>query len=73
MGADDFVQVNYDGARSEYNITENGDGSIVVDHPIWGTDTLVNIDGLVFTGVEPGVGGAQTAPFEFIATDDLFG
>ena len=72
FGADDFVQVNYDGARSEYNISENGDGSITVDHPIWGTDTLVNIDGLVFTGAEPGVGGAVSAPFEFVATDDLF-
>ena len=43
-----------------------------MDHPIWGTDTLVNIDGLVFTGAEPGVGGAVSAPFEFISTDDLF-
>jgi len=67
-----FVQVNYDGARSEFNIFENGDGSITVDHPIWGTDTLIDIDALVFTGVEPGVGGNRTAEFEFISTDDLF-
>ncbi len=72
FGTGNFEQVNYDGARSEYNITENNNGSITVDHPIWGTDTLNDIDGLVFTGVEPGVGGAQTAPFEFISTDDLF-
>ncbi len=72
FGTDAFEQVNYDGARSEYNITENNNGSITVDHAIWGTDTLSDIDGLVFTGVEPGVGGAQSAAFEFIATDDLF-
>ncbi len=72
FGTDSFEQVNYDGARSEYNISENGDGSITVDHPIWGTDTLNDIDALIFTGVEPGVGGAQSAPFEFIAVDDLF-
>jgi len=72
FGTDAFEQVNYDGARSEYAITQNGDGSIIVDHPIWGTDTLNDIDALIFTGVEPGVGGAQSAPFEFISTDDLF-
>ena len=69
---DGFVQVNYDGSSSEFNITQNGDGSITVDHPIWGTDTLINIDALIFTGVEPGVGGATSGPFEFITTDDLF-
>ena len=72
FGTDAFEQVNYDGARAEYNITQNNDGSITVDHPIWGTDTLIDIDGLIFTGVEPGVGGARTAEFEFISTDDLF-
>ncbi len=72
FGTDGFEQVNYDGARAEYNITQNGNGSITVDHPIWGRDTLNDIDALIFTGVEPGVGGAQTAAFEFIATDDLF-
>ena len=70
---DGFVQVNYDGSSSEFNITQNGDGSITVDHPIWGTDTLINIDALIFTGVEPGVGGATSGPFEFISTADLFG
>jgi len=72
LGTDGFDQINYDGARAEYTITQNGDGSVTVDHPIWGTDTLNDIEGLVFTGVEPGVGGAQTAPFEFISVDDLF-
>ena len=42
------------------------------DSPIWGTDVLNDINALIFTGVEPGVGGEQTAPFEFILTDDLF-
>ena len=72
FGTDAFEQVNYDGSRSEYNITQNGDGSITVAHAIWGTDTLNDIDALIFTGVEPGVGGAQSGPFEFISTDDLF-
>ena len=72
FGTDAFEQVNYDGSRSEYTITENGDGSLTVDHPIWGTDTLFDIDGLIFTGVEPGVGGEVSGPFEFVSTDDLF-
>ena len=72
FGTGDFEQVNYDGSRSEYSITQNGDGSITVDHPIWGTDTLNDIDALIFTGVEPGVGGDRSGPFEFISTDDLF-
>jgi len=72
LGTGDFEQVNYDGSRFEYSITQNGDGSITVDHPIWGTDTLNDIDALIFTGVEPGVGGERSGPFEFIAIDDLF-
>ena len=72
FGTGNFEQVNYDGSRSEYTITQNGDGSITVDHPIWGTDTLNDIDALIFTGVEPGVGGEVSGPFEFISTDDLF-
>jgi len=72
QGTNNFEQVNYDGARVEYTITLNDDGSILVDHPIWGSDTLNDIDALIFTGVEPGVGGVRTAPFEFISTDDLF-
>ena len=72
FGTDNFEQVNYDGSRSEYNITQNNDGSITVDHPIWGTDTLNDIDALIFTGAEPGVGGGVSGPFEFISTDDLF-
>jgi hypothetical protein len=71
QGTGNFEQVNYDGARAEYTFAQNANGSIRVSHPIWGTDTLVNIDGLIFTGTEPGVGGAQTAPFEFVNIGDV--
>lgn len=71
-GTGDFEQVNYDGARSEFSFAQNADGSIGVSHPIWGNDTLINIDALIFTGVEPGVGGARTAEFEFVDVNDLF-
>lgn len=71
-GTNDFEQVNYDGARAEFTFTQNGDGSIGVSHPIWGNDTLINIDALIFTGVEPGVGGTRTADFEFVNINDLF-
>ena len=72
QGTGNFEQVNYDGARAEYTFAQLANGSIRVTHPIWGTDTLTNIDGLIFTGVEPGAGGAQTADFEFVSTADLF-
>jgi len=71
QGTNGYDQVNYDGARAEYTFTLNANGSVRVSHPIWGTDTLVNIDGLIFTGREPGVGGAQTAPFEFVNVSDV--
>ena len=73
QGTGDWEQVNFDGARAEYTFVQNANGSVRISHPIWGTDTLVNIDALVFTGVEPGLGGAQTAPFEWIAIGDVFG
>lgn len=60
-----FDQINYDGNRSEYNITQNADGSITADHPVWGTDTFTDIEGLFFNGI--GNGG------EFILVEDLFG
>lgn len=59
-----YDQINYDGDRSEYTFTQNANGSITSDHPIWGTDTLTNIDGIFFNGT--GTGG------EWIAPDDLF-
>jgi len=51
-----FSQVNYDGNRSEFNISENADGSLAVVHPTWG---------------EPGADGAVTGDFEFLAVDDI--
>lgn len=72
QGTANFEQVNYDGARAEYTIRQNTNGSISISHPIWGDDTLFDIDGLIFTGVEPGVGGEQSAPFEFVNIGDLF-
>ena len=72
IGVDgNFSQVNYDGLRSEFTITENDDGSLNVSHPIWGTDTIVDIDALVFTGSEPGVDGVVSGDFELILTDDI--
>lgn len=73
QGTGNFEQVNYDGARAEYTFSRNANGSIRVSHPIWGTDTLINIDGVIFTGVEPGVGGNRTAEFEFVNIGDLAG
>ncbi|MEP3654939.1 MAG: hypothetical protein ABJO36_08585 [Litorimonas sp.] len=73
QGTGNFEQVNYDGARAEYTFRQNANGSIRVTHPIWGTDTLVDIDGLIFTGVEPGVGGNRTAEFEYVNIGDVVG
>jgi len=72
-GGDGFDQVNYDGLRSEYTISQSENGTISIDHPIWGTDNLVNIEALVFTGFEPGADGQQVGDFEFILTGDPFG
>ena len=72
IGVDgNFSQVNYDGLRSEFTITENADGSLNVSHPIWGTDTIIDIDALVFTGSEPGVDGVSSGDFEFLLTDNI--
>jgi len=70
-GTNNFEQVNYDGARAEYTFSRLNNGSVRVRHPIWGTDTLVDIDALIFTGVEPGAGGARTAEFEFVNIEDV--
>ena len=72
IGTNSFEQVNYDGAQDEFSFRLNANGSVRVSHPIWGTDTLINIDGLMFTGVEPGVGGVRTEDFEYVDVDDLF-
>lgn len=49
-GAGGYNQVNYDGDLSDYTITQNGNGSFTFDHPVWGRDTLTNIDGLWLNG-----------------------
>ena len=43
-----YNQGQYDGALSDYIFTRNNNGSVTVDHPIWGTDTLTDIDGIWF-------------------------
>lgn len=49
-GDGDYNQVDYDGKASDYTFTKNADGSITVKHPVYGTDTLKNIDGFWFYG-----------------------
>ena len=45
-----FNQVNYDGNVSEYTFSRNADGTVKVSHPVWGTDTLKDVQGLFFNG-----------------------
>lgn len=61
-GGADFDQINYDGNRSEFTFTQGENGIVTVDHPIWGTDTFINIEGLFFNGGDG----------EFILVADLF-
>ena len=49
-GNEGYNQVNFDGALFEYTITQNDNGSYTFEHPVWGTDTLTNIDGLWLGG-----------------------
>ena len=55
-GRGGFDQINYDGNRSEYTITQNTDGSFRVSHDIWGTDTVRNVEGFYFNGNNEWVG-----------------
>lgn len=48
--ANNYDQINYDGDIEDYTITANADGSYTVSHDVWGTDILVDIDGLWFNG-----------------------
>lgn len=59
-GRGGFDQINYDGNRSEYMITQNTDGSFRISHDIWGTDTVRNVEGFYFNGNN-----------EWIAADNL--
>ncbi len=49
-GRDGFDQLNYDGTRDEYDITQNADGSYTIAHEVWGTDTFTDVEGLYFNG-----------------------
>ncbi len=49
-GGGEYNQANYDGALSEYTFAQNADGSVTVTHPVYGTDTLIDIDGFWFQG-----------------------
>lgn len=48
-GGGGFDQVNFDGALSEYAVTQIP-GGFVFEHPIWGIDVLRNIEGLWMSG-----------------------
>lgn len=45
-----YNQVDYDGAASDYTFARQSDGSVTVSHPVYGTDTLKEIDGVWFFG-----------------------
>lgn len=45
-----YNQADYDGSLAEYTFAQNADGSVTVAHPTFGTDTLIDIDGLWFGG-----------------------
>ena len=44
----EYDQVEYDGELREYTFVRNADGSVTASHATWGTDTLIDIDGLWF-------------------------
>ena len=74
-GGAGFDQVNYDGQRSDYNIVDNGDGTITISNDVFGVDTISNIEGIFFNGGanDIPVDGITVGQPEFILVDDLFG
>ena len=46
----EYNQVDYDGAAGDNVFTRNADGTVKVTSELYGTDTLVNIDGIWFRG-----------------------
>lgn len=48
--ANDYDQVDYNGAPSDYTFTRNTDGSVTVTGALTGTDTLTDIDGIWMRG-----------------------
>ena len=49
-GQGGYNQVNFDGDLADYTITQTGNRTFTFDHPVWGTDTLIDIDGLWLAG-----------------------
>lgn len=47
---DAYDQVNFDGDFADYTFTRANNGNIIAEHPVWGRDVLVNIDGVYFNG-----------------------
>jgi Ca2+-binding RTX toxin-like protein len=47
-----YNQVDYEGEADDYTFTRNLDDSVTVSHPVYGTDTLRDIDGVWFLGEE---------------------
>ncbi|MEO0498321.1 MAG: hypothetical protein AAF141_13300, partial [Pseudomonadota bacterium] len=45
-GGDGYNQVNLDGVLADYVFTQNADGTVQVVSTTYGTDTLVDIDGV---------------------------
>ncbi len=72
--AAEYDQVDYAGFLQDYSFTQNADGSVTVQHPIFGTDTLLSIEGFWFQGesrwysmedalaLSPSNGGGGTTP-----------
>ena len=45
-----YNQVDYDGKAADYTFAHRSDGTVTVSHPVYGTDTLSDIDGFWFRG-----------------------
>lgn len=43
-----YNQVNYNGKMTDYTFARNADGSVSISHPVYGKDTLKDIQGLYF-------------------------
>ncbi|MCA0405850.1 MAG: DUF1929 domain-containing protein [Proteobacteria bacterium] len=43
-----YNQVNYSGKMTDYTFARNADGSVSISHPVYGKDTLKDIQGLYF-------------------------
>ncbi|MEZ5844229.1 MAG: PQQ-dependent sugar dehydrogenase [Hyphomicrobiaceae bacterium] len=46
----DYNQIDLDGRAADYTFVRNADGTVTVSHPSYGTDVLVDIDGVWFFG-----------------------